>query len=76
MWKNTADPDRPQIKTARRMPFACLILKATNTYLQYVIIIAFTLQHWLKNAPQCYVIHTVSLLSIIRIFLLRVFIFI
>ena len=49
MWKNTVDPDRPQIKTVRRMPFACSIPKAINTYLQYVILIAFTLQRWLKE---------------------------
>jgi len=46
MWNITVDPDRPQIKTVRRMPFACSIPKATNTHLQYVILIAFTLQLW------------------------------
>jgi hypothetical protein len=31
----------------RRMPFACWIIKATDTYSEYVIIIAFPRQQWL-----------------------------
>jgi hypothetical protein len=39
----------------RRMRFACWITKATDTHSEYVILIAFTLQQWYANAPQCYV---------------------
>ena len=38
--------DRPQ-KTVWRMRIACWIPKATNTYSEYVILIAFPLQEWL-----------------------------
>ena len=33
----------------RRMRFACLITKATNTHSEYVIIIAFPLRQWLNE---------------------------
>ena len=46
MWKNTVEPERPQI-TIWRMRIACCIPKATNTHSEYVILIAFTLQQWL-----------------------------
>ena len=36
----------------RRMRFACWIIKATNTYLEYVILIAFPQQQLLSEAPQ------------------------
>jgi hypothetical protein len=52
MWKNTAEPDRPQI-TIWRMRIACRITKATHTHThthtQKVIIIAFPLQQWLHE---------------------------
>jgi len=48
MWKNTVQPDRPQM-TIWRMSFACWVTKATNTYLEYVILIAFPLQQWLNE---------------------------
>jgi len=37
MWKNTVE---------RGMCFAFWILGATNTHSEYVILIAFALQHW------------------------------
>ena len=40
MWKNTVDPDRPQM-TILRMRIAGWVPKATNTHSQYVILIAF-----------------------------------
>jgi hypothetical protein len=48
MWKNIAWRGRPQI-TIWRLRIACLITKATNTHLQYVILIAFPLQQWLQE---------------------------
>jgi len=48
MWKNTVQPEIPQM-TIWRMPIACWIPKATNTYSQYVILIAFLLQQWLHE---------------------------
>jgi hypothetical protein len=33
----------------RRMRFACWITKATDTHAEYVILIAFPLQHWLRE---------------------------
>ena len=43
MWSNMVEPDRSQT-TVHRMRFACRIPKATNTYSEYVILIAFPLQ--------------------------------
>jgi hypothetical protein len=48
MWKNTVEPDRPQMKTWC-MRIACWIPKATNTHSEYVILIAFPLQQWLHE---------------------------
>jgi hypothetical protein len=39
----------------RRMRFACWITKATDTRSQYVILIAFPRQQWLRECAQCYV---------------------
>ena len=49
MWKNTAGPDRPQMIIIRRTGFACWITKATDTRSEYVILIAFPLQQWLRE---------------------------
>ena len=43
MWKNTLEPERPQI-TIWRMRIACWIPKATNTLSKYIILIGFPLQ--------------------------------
>ena len=40
-------PERPQM--LRRMRFACWITKATNTYSEYVILIAFLRQQLLRE---------------------------
>jgi len=48
MWKNFIERGRPQI-TIRCMHFACSIPKATNTHSEYVILIAFPLQKWLRE---------------------------
>jgi len=50
MWKNTVEPDRPQM-TIWRMRIACWIPKATNPYSQYVILIAFLPQRLLNERP-------------------------
>jgi len=49
MWKNTAEPERPQ-KTLWCMRISCQIPKTTNTHvLRYVKIIALLLQQWLHK---------------------------
>jgi hypothetical protein len=45
MWKNVADPDRPQMTIIWYMHFACRITKATDKHSEYVILIAFAQQH-------------------------------
>ena len=63
MWKNMVEANRPQM-IIRRMHFACWITKATNTHSEYIILIAFHLQQWLRGIccnvtfyvqwPSCY----------------------
>jgi hypothetical protein len=48
MWKNIANPDRPQM-TVWLMHIACWITKAANTHSKYIILIAFPLQQWLHK---------------------------
>jgi len=48
MWKNTVDPDRPQIKIWR-ISIACWITNSTDTCSEYAIFIAFPLQQWLPK---------------------------
>jgi hypothetical protein len=57
MWKNTVEPNGPQMKL-RRMRIAWWIPKATNTISEYVILIDFPLNSVFTNAPQCYVERT------------------
>jgi hypothetical protein len=47
MWKNMVGPQRPQM--LRRMRCACWITKATNTYSEYVILIAFLRRQLLRE---------------------------
>jgi len=66
MWKNTVEPDRPQM-IIWRMCTACWIPKATNTLSEYVILIVFPLQQWLHEHASvlrhtyiaCLVIHQI-----------------
>jgi len=60
-WKYTVKPGSLQM-TIWRKRIACWIPKATNTYSEYVIRIAFPLLHGCKNAPQYYVIGTLPVL--------------
>ena len=48
MWKNIIELDRSQM-AGWSMHIACWITKATNTLLEYVIIIALLLQQWLHK---------------------------
>ena len=48
MWKNIAEPYQSQM-TIWRMCVACWIPKATNTRSQYVTLIAFPMQQWLRE---------------------------
>jgi hypothetical protein len=48
--KNTIDPGKPQM-TMWRMRIAFWIPKSTNTHLECVIFIAFSLQQWLHELP-------------------------
>jgi hypothetical protein len=50
MWRNTVQPDRAtDVSIIRRMRFACWITKATDTHSEYVIVIAFPRQRWLRE---------------------------
>jgi hypothetical protein len=44
----------------RRMRFACRITKATDTHSEYVILIAFPLQHWLSERASILRYNTLS----------------
>ena len=46
MCKNIVEPDRPQMTTWR---IACPMPKATDTQLEYLMLIAFPLQQWLHE---------------------------
>jgi hypothetical protein len=48
MRENIVEPYRPQM-TIRRMRIACWIPRATDTHSEYIILIAFPLQHWLRK---------------------------
>jgi hypothetical protein len=45
MWKNIIERDRPQIT----MRIVCWIPKTTNAHSEFVILIAFPLQEWLRE---------------------------
>ena len=46
MWEDIVEQGRPQMTIWR---IACLIPKATNAYLEYVIPVNFPMQHWLQE---------------------------
>jgi len=62
MWKNIVGPDRPQM-SIWRMRISCWIAKATYTYSECVILIAYPRQQWFTDASHCYVIHTLPVLK-------------
>ena len=53
MPKNTAQPDWPQM-TTWRMRITCWIPKVINTYLEYVILIAFPLHQQLHESTSVF----------------------
>ena len=61
MWESVLQTDRPQI-TILCMSFACWMFKATDTISEYVIINAIPRQQCLTNAPQYYILRTLSVL--------------
>ena len=62
----------------RRMRFACLRIKATDTHSEYVILLAFPLQQWLHESASTlrytYVACLVVLDSMIKLLVIRNFI--
>jgi hypothetical protein len=60
MWKNSVEPDKPQMKI-RRMRIACWIPEATNTYSEYVILL-FHCNNVCTDAPKCYGVRTLAVL--------------
>jgi len=49
-WKNVVESGRPQM-TVWLLRIACRIPKATNTHLEYAILLDFTLQQCLHQRP-------------------------
>jgi hypothetical protein len=49
MWKNVVDTDRSHDNIMRRVGVACRITKATDTHSEYVTLIAFPQQQWLRE---------------------------
>jgi len=47
MWKNIVERGRPQM-AIWRMRIAFWVPKATNTHAEYLILIAFPLQQWIR----------------------------
>jgi hypothetical protein len=75
MWKNFVERNGPQM-TIWHMRIACWMLKATNTYTSFVILIAFPLQQWLHEHASklrfTYIVGLVNLMSTTDISLYRV----
>jgi hypothetical protein len=68
MWKNVVQPDMQQM-TVWRMRIACWIPKVTNTYSEYVLLIAFLLQQWVHERASkiaCFVLVGGSSISYFR----------
>jgi len=55
LWDNVGKYSKATEAThdniTRRMHFSCCIPKATNTHLEYLILIAFAQQRWLSESP-------------------------
>jgi len=67
MWKNTVQPGRPQM-IIWVMRITCWIPNATNTHVEYVILIAFPLQQWLHARASVLLRSTLSLLFVASYF--------
>ena len=70
MWKNTVEPDKPQM-TIWRMRIAFRIPKSTNTHLECVIVIAFPLQQWLHERASVLYVPCRSCYNVDVVFSLR-----
>jgi hypothetical protein len=57
MWKIMAKPDRPQMTTQ----YGACALHATDTYPEYVILIAFPRQQWLRERVSMLRLHVYCL---------------
>jgi hypothetical protein len=68
IWKNLIEPDRPQMTIIRRMRFACWITKDTDSHSEYVTLIAFSRQQWLRERASmlrcAYIACFVTILSV------------
>jgi len=64
MWKNTVEPDRPQM-TIWRMRNASWIPNATNTHSEDAILIDFPLQQWLLEHSS--ILHHTYIASLVYI---------
>jgi len=62
MWKNILDPNRPQMRTSRRMRFACWITKATDIHSEYVTFLGYSWQQWLSERTSVLHIRTFPVL--------------
>ena len=67
MWKNIVELGRPKM-TIWRMRIACWIPKVTNTHSEYVILIAFLRQEWLRefSSMLCCMYSTMAVLFILN----------
>jgi hypothetical protein len=63
MWKNIAEPERPQM-TIWRMRLTCCITKATDRHPEYVTPITLHGNHGCTKAPQCYIIQCVRKVAV------------
>ena len=61
IWKNTVQPDRPQM-SIRRMRIACCKPRAKDTHSEYVIHVAFSTATCCATTPQCHVMRALSVL--------------
>jgi hypothetical protein len=68
MWENVVELDRPQV-TVWRMWIACWIPKTANTPSEYVVLVAFPLQQWLKKcASMLRYVYVASLVNILSLY--------
>jgi hypothetical protein len=51
------------------MRIACWITKVTNTRSEYIILIAFLQEQWLRNRAQCYRTYTLSAMFLLALIL-------
>jgi len=62
MWKNIVEPEGPQI--IRRMRIVCWISEFTDTHSEYVTLIVFPRQQWLRErVPVTFIVCTWSVSS-------------